>query len=109
MAKNTPRQPVQFGHENHFLNIHNKFHNHFIYKEPIHTSHCHNYLYVYQGLQTAECSVPHERLKPQQMYVLLYIQILHLSRHQNAGQNQDMKICNRCSENVEQFRYLGTT
>jgi hypothetical protein len=32
-----------------------------------------------------------------------------LSRHQNAGQNQDIKIGNRCFENVAQFRYLGTT
>jgi hypothetical protein len=32
-----------------------------------------------------------------------------LSRHQNAEQNHDIKIANRCSENVEQFRYLGTT
>jgi hypothetical protein len=32
-----------------------------------------------------------------------------LSRHQNAGQNHDVKIANRCFENVEQFRYLGTT
>jgi ribosomal protein S2 len=32
-----------------------------------------------------------------------------LSRHQNAGQNQDIKICNRCFENVAQLRYLGTT
>jgi hypothetical protein len=32
-----------------------------------------------------------------------------LSRHQNAGQNHDMKIRNRCFENVAQFRYLGTT
>jgi hypothetical protein len=31
-----------------------------------------------------------------------------LSRHQNAGQNHDIKIGNRCFENVEQFRYLGT-
>jgi hypothetical protein len=30
------------------------------------------------------------------------------SRHQNAGKNQDMNIGNRCFENVEQFRYLGT-
>jgi hypothetical protein len=30
-----------------------------------------------------------------------------LSRHQNAGQNHDMKIGNRCFENVAQFRYLG--
>jgi hypothetical protein len=32
-----------------------------------------------------------------------------LSRHQNAGQNRDMKMANRCFENVAQFRYLGTT
>jgi hypothetical protein len=30
-----------------------------------------------------------------------------LSRHQNAGQNQDINIGNRCFENVAQFRYLG--
>jgi hypothetical protein len=32
-----------------------------------------------------------------------------LSRHQNAGQNRDIKIANRLFENVSQFRYLGTT
>jgi hypothetical protein len=32
-----------------------------------------------------------------------------LSRHQNAGQNHDINIGNRCYENVSQFRYLGTT
>jgi ribosomal protein S2 len=32
-----------------------------------------------------------------------------MSRHQNAGQNYDIKIANRCFENVAQFRYLGTT
>jgi hypothetical protein len=31
-----------------------------------------------------------------------------LSRHQNAGQYHDIKIANRCFENVAQFRYLGT-
>jgi hypothetical protein len=31
-----------------------------------------------------------------------------LSLHQNAGQNHDIKIANRCFENVAQFRYLGT-
>jgi hypothetical protein len=30
-----------------------------------------------------------------------------LSRHQNAGQNHDIKIANRCFENVAQFRYFG--
>jgi hypothetical protein len=32
-----------------------------------------------------------------------------LPHHQNAGQNHDTKIANRCFENVAQFRYLGTT
>jgi hypothetical protein len=32
-----------------------------------------------------------------------------LSRHQNAGQNHDIKTANRCFENVEEFRYLETT
>jgi hypothetical protein len=32
-----------------------------------------------------------------------------LSRHQNEGQNHDIKIVNRSFENVAQFRYLGTT
>jgi hypothetical protein len=32
-----------------------------------------------------------------------------LSRHQNAGQNHDIKTANRCSENVAQFRYLRMT
>jgi hypothetical protein len=31
-----------------------------------------------------------------------------LSRHQNAGQNYNIKIGNRWFENVAQFRYLGT-
>jgi hypothetical protein len=32
-----------------------------------------------------------------------------LSRHQNVGQNRDVKIANRLFENVSQFKYLGTT
>jgi hypothetical protein len=32
-----------------------------------------------------------------------------LSCHQNTGQNHDIKIANRCFENVAQFRYLRTT
>jgi hypothetical protein len=32
-----------------------------------------------------------------------------LSRHQNAGQNRDIKIANRSFENVSQFKYLETT
>jgi sorting nexin-29 len=32
-----------------------------------------------------------------------------LSRHQNVGQNRDIKIANRSYENVSQFKYLGTT
>jgi hypothetical protein len=34
---------------------------------------------------------------------------MSLSRRQNAGQNHDLKMGNRCFENVAQFRYLGTT
>jgi ribosomal protein S2 len=32
-----------------------------------------------------------------------------LSAHKNAGQNHDIKIGNRCSVNVVQFRYLRRT
>jgi hypothetical protein len=32
-----------------------------------------------------------------------------LSRHQNTGQNRDIKIPKRSFENVAQFKYLGTT
>jgi hypothetical protein len=32
-----------------------------------------------------------------------------LSRHQHVGQNLEVKIANRSSENVSQFRYLWTT
>jgi hypothetical protein len=32
-----------------------------------------------------------------------------LSRHENAGQNHDIKIANKCFENVAKFIYLGTT
>jgi hypothetical protein len=32
-----------------------------------------------------------------------------ISRHQNAGKNQDIQIENRPFENVSQFTYLGTT
>jgi hypothetical protein len=32
-----------------------------------------------------------------------------LSRHQNVGQNWDLKIANRLFENLSQFKYLGTT
>jgi hypothetical protein len=31
-----------------------------------------------------------------------------LSCHQNAEQNHDIKVANRCFENMAQFRYLGT-
>jgi hypothetical protein len=30
-----------------------------------------------------------------------------LSRHQNVGENRDIKIANRSFENVSQFKYLG--
>jgi hypothetical protein len=32
-----------------------------------------------------------------------------LSRHQNVGQNRDIKIGNRLFENVSQFKYFGST
>jgi hypothetical protein len=32
-----------------------------------------------------------------------------LSRYQSSGQNHDMKIGNRCFQNVAQFRHLGVT
>jgi hypothetical protein len=32
-----------------------------------------------------------------------------LSRHQNAGQNHDIKLANRSFENVSQFKYLQPT
>jgi hypothetical protein len=32
-----------------------------------------------------------------------------LSRHQNTGQNHNIKIANRSFENVAHFKYLGTT
>jgi hypothetical protein len=32
-----------------------------------------------------------------------------LSRHQNAGKNQNIKISDRCFENVAQLKYLGMT
>jgi hypothetical protein len=31
-----------------------------------------------------------------------------MSQDQNAGQNHDIKIGNKSSETVEQFKYLGT-
>jgi ribosomal protein S2 len=37
------------------------------------------------------------------------IKYMLLSHHQNIGQNHDIKIGNRCSEYVAQFRYLGMT
>jgi hypothetical protein len=41
----------------------------------------------------------------------IYTILIHvsLSRHENAGQNHDIKIAKRCFENVAQFSYLGTT
>jgi hypothetical protein len=34
---------------------------------------------------------------------------MFLSRHQNAGQNYNIKIANKSFKNVAQFKYLGTT
>jgi hypothetical protein len=34
---------------------------------------------------------------------------LVVSHKKNAGQNRDIKITNKSSENVSQFKYLGTT
>jgi hypothetical protein len=34
---------------------------------------------------------------------------MSLSRHENEGQNYDIKTGNRWFENVSRFRYLGTT
>jgi hypothetical protein len=38
-----------------------------------------------------------------------YAKYMLLSRHQNAGKNRDIKIANRCFENVAKFKYLETT
>jgi hypothetical protein len=32
-----------------------------------------------------------------------------MSRHPNSGQNQNIRIANESFENVEKFKYLGTT
>jgi archaellum component FlaC len=32
-----------------------------------------------------------------------------MSRHQNSGQNQNIRITNESFENVAEFKYLGTT
>jgi hypothetical protein len=32
-----------------------------------------------------------------------------VSRHENVGQNRDIKIAKRSFENMSQFKYLGTT
>jgi hypothetical protein len=32
-----------------------------------------------------------------------------ISRHQNSGQNQNIKIANESSKNVAKFKYLGMT
>jgi hypothetical protein len=37
------------------------------------------------------------------------IWVLLMSRHQNSGQNQNIRIANESFENVATFKYLGTT
>jgi hypothetical protein len=37
------------------------------------------------------------------------VKYMLLSRHQNVGQNRDIKTANKLFENVSRFRYLGTT
>jgi hypothetical protein len=37
------------------------------------------------------------------------IKYMFMSHHQNARQNHDIKIANKCFENVAEFRYSGTT
>jgi ABC-type phosphate transport system ATPase subunit len=37
------------------------------------------------------------------------IKYMIMSCHQNSGQNQNIRISNRLSENVTKFKYLGTT
>jgi hypothetical protein len=37
------------------------------------------------------------------------IKYVIMSRHQNSGQNQNIRIANDSFENVEKFKYLGTT
>jgi hypothetical protein len=37
------------------------------------------------------------------------IKYMLLSRHQNLGQNRDIKIANRSFQNVSRFKYLETT
>jgi hypothetical protein len=37
------------------------------------------------------------------------INYMLFSRHQNEGQNHDIKTANRCFENVAQLKYLGKT
>jgi hypothetical protein len=45
----------------------------------------------------------------EETYALIIFLKLSFARHQNAGQNHDMKIGNRCFVSVVQFRYQGTT
>jgi ribonucleotide reductase alpha subunit len=56
-----------------------------------------NLLGVQQGKTEADLEVNMERTK-----------CMSTSRHQNAGQNHDIKTVNRSSENVEQFKYMRT-
>jgi hypothetical protein len=46
--------------------------------------------------------------KPGPVVNAVKIKYMLLSHHQNAGQNCDIKMASRWSENVAQFKYLGT-
>jgi hypothetical protein len=46
---------------------------------------------------------------PIQCVFVFSVKYMLLSRHQNAGQNHDIKIANRCFENMVQLKNLGKT
>jgi hypothetical protein len=62
----------------------------------------HTTIYVAHRRNHAEVGLEVNAEKTKYEYMLL-------SRHQNAGQNHNIKIGDRSFENVAQFKYLGTT